>query len=54
LALTAGMYPFSTPTGPVRAAMAELGLPEAEQRFAEGLRAGLANWLIGAAAQSPT
>jgi AcrR family transcriptional regulator len=54
LALTAGMYPFSTPTEPVRAAMAELGLPEPEQRFAEGLRAGLANWLIGAAAQSPT
>jgi len=54
LTLTAGMYPFSMPTAPVRAAMAELGLPEPEQRFADGLRAGLLTWLIGAAASAPT
>lgn len=52
LTLTAGMYPFSTPTEPVRAAIAELGLPDPSDRFVEGLRTGLVTWLIGAAAQS--
>ena len=52
LTLLAGMYPFSVPTEPVRAAMAELGIPEPEERFGEGLRIGLTTWLIGAAAQS--
>jgi AcrR family transcriptional regulator len=52
LMLTAGMYPFSVPTDPVRSAMAEMGLPDPQQRFVEGLRAGLTTWLIGAAAQS--
>ena len=28
LTLTAGMYPFSVPTEPVRVAMAEMGFPE--------------------------
>lgn len=54
LTLTAGMYPFSVPTEPVRQAMAELDFPDPRDRFVEGLRAGLATWLIGAAAQSPS
>ena len=52
LMLTAGMYPFSVPTEPVRAAIAEIGLPDPGQRFGDGLRLGLVTWLIGAAAQT--
>ena len=52
LMLTAGMYPFSVPTEPVRAAMAEMGFPEPRERFRDGLRSGLVTWLIGAAAQT--
>jgi AcrR family transcriptional regulator len=52
LALTAGMYPFSVPTEPVRAAIAEIGFPDPGERFVEGLRVGLVTWLIGAAAQT--
>ena len=51
LTLTAGMYPFSVPTEPVRAAMDEMGYPDPRQRLADGLRAGLVTWLIGAAAR---
>jgi AcrR family transcriptional regulator len=51
LMLTAGAYPFSVPTEPVRAAIAAIGLPDPVQRFNEGLRLGLQTWLIGAAAQ---
>jgi AcrR family transcriptional regulator len=54
LTLTAGMYPFSVPTEPVRAAMAEMGFPEPHQRFSDGLRTGLVTWLIGGAAQTGT
>jgi hypothetical protein len=50
--LTAGAYPFSVPTEPVRAAIAAIGLPDPAQRFGEGLRLGLQTWLIGAAAQA--
>ena len=50
--LTAGMYPFSVPTEPVRAAIAELGFPDPGERFGDGLRVGLVTWLIGAAAQT--
>lgn len=53
LTLAAGMYPFSVPTDPVRVAMAELGFPDPEARFVDGMRTGLATWLIGAAAQRP-
>ena len=52
LTLTAGMYPFSVPTEPVRAAMAEMGFPDPRERFGDGLRIGLVTWLIGAAAQT--
>jgi AcrR family transcriptional regulator len=52
LTLLAGAYPFSVPTEPVRAAMAELGFPDHGERFGDGLRIGLATWLIGAAAQT--
>ena len=52
LTLTAGMYPFSVPTDPVRSAMAEMGYPDPQQRFVDGLRTGMVTWLIGAAAQS--
>jgi AcrR family transcriptional regulator len=52
LTLTAGMYPFSVPTEPVRIAMAEMGFPEPRDRFSDGLRIGLVTWLIGAAAQT--
>jgi AcrR family transcriptional regulator len=52
LTLAAGMYPFSVPTEPVRAAIAALGFPDPAQRFGDGLRLGLATWLIGAAAQT--
>jgi AcrR family transcriptional regulator len=52
LTLAAGMYPFSVPTEPVRAAIGELGLPDPGERFGEGLRIGLVTWLIGAAAQT--
>jgi AcrR family transcriptional regulator len=52
LTLTAGMYPFSVPTDAVRLAMAEMGFPEPDRRFRDGLRAGLVTWLIGAAAQT--
>ena len=46
------MYPFSVPTEPVRAAIAELGFPDPGERFGDGLRIGLVTWLIGAAAQT--
>ena len=49
--LAAGMYPFSIPTEPVRAAITELGFADPGERFGEGLRTGLTTWLIGAAAQ---
>ncbi|AEV74913.1 transcriptional regulator [Mycolicibacterium rhodesiae NBB3] len=52
LMLTAGGYPFSVPTEPVRAAIEQIGLPDPGQRFGEGLRVGLQTWLIGAAAQT--
>lgn len=52
LMLTAGAYPFSVPTESVRAAIAEIGLPDPGQRFRDGLRIGLQTWLIGAAAQT--
>jgi AcrR family transcriptional regulator len=52
LMLTAGMYPFSVPTEPVRAAMAEMGFPDPGERFGDGLRIGLVTWLIGAATQT--
>jgi AcrR family transcriptional regulator len=52
LMLTAGAYPFSVPTEPVRAAIAEIGLLDPGQRFRDGLRVGLQTWLIGAAAQT--
>jgi AcrR family transcriptional regulator len=52
LTLAAGMYPFSMPTEPVRAAITELGFPDPGERFGDGLRVGLATWLIGAAAQT--
>lgn len=52
LTLAAGMYPFSVPTEPVRAAIAELGFPDPGDRFGDGLRAGLVTWLIGGAAQT--
>jgi hypothetical protein len=51
-ARVAGMYPFSVPTEPVRAVIAELGFAEPRERFSDGLRAGLVTWLIGAAAQT--
>jgi AcrR family transcriptional regulator len=40
------------PTEPVRATMAEMGFPDPRERFRDGLRGGLATWLIGAAAQT--
>jgi AcrR family transcriptional regulator len=52
LTLAAGMYPFSDPTEPVRAAMADLGFPDPGEGFGERLRIGLETWLIGAAAQT--
>lgn len=52
LTLAAGMYPFSAPTEPVRAAIADLGFPDPGERFGDGLRLGLTTWLIGAAAQT--
>jgi AcrR family transcriptional regulator len=52
LTLVAGMYPFTVPTEPVSAAIAELGFPHPGERFGDGLRIGLASWLIGAAAQT--
>ena len=52
LTLAAGMYPFSVPTEPVRAAIAHLGFPDPGERFCDGLRIGLVTWLIGAAAQT--
>jgi len=52
LTLAAGMYPFSVPTEPVRAAMGQLAMPDPGERFGEGLRIGLITWLIGAAAQT--
>jgi AcrR family transcriptional regulator len=54
LTVTAGSYPFSVPTEPVRAAIAEIGLPDPTHRFAQSLRLGLTTWLIGAAAQTDT
>ena len=51
LTLVAGMYPFSVPTDAVRQAMAELDFPDPQCRFRDGLRTGLATWLIGASAQ---
>ncbi len=53
LGFAAGTYPFANPTEPVRQAMNELGFPEPRRRFTEGLRTGLATWLIGAGAQNP-
>ncbi len=54
LTLTAGMYPFSVPTDAVRAAIAEIGMPDPAERFHESLRTGLATWLIGGAVQAQT
>jgi AcrR family transcriptional regulator len=50
LTLTAGMYPFSVPTDAVRSAITEMGYPDPHQRFVDGLRSGLATWLVGGAA----
>jgi AcrR family transcriptional regulator len=54
--LTAGLYPFSEPTEPVRAAMVEMCMPDPRQRFVDGLRDALVTWLVGAAvrAQPPS
>jgi AcrR family transcriptional regulator len=52
LALTAGLYPFSEPTEPVRAAMVQMCMADPRQRFTDGLRDGLVTWLIGAAVRS--
>lgn len=52
LTLAAGMYPFSVPTEPVRAAIAELGFPDPGDRFDDGMCIGLVTGLIGAAAQT--
>jgi AcrR family transcriptional regulator len=52
LTLAAGMYPFSIPTEPVALAMAEIGMPDPQQRFVDGLREGLLTWLIGAAVRA--
>ena len=50
--LTAGMYPFSEPTEPVRAVMVEMCMPDPHQGFTDGLREGLVTWLVGAAVRS--
>jgi hypothetical protein len=52
LTLLAGMYPFSNPTAPVAQAMADIGMPDPRERFADGLREGLVSWLIGAAVRA--
>jgi AcrR family transcriptional regulator len=52
LTLAAGMYPFSIPTEPVAMAMAEIGMPDPQGRFVDGLREGLVTWLIGAAVRA--
>jgi AcrR family transcriptional regulator len=52
LTLAAGMYPFSIPTEQVALAMAEIGMPDPQCRFEEGLREGLVTWLIGAAVRA--
>jgi AcrR family transcriptional regulator len=52
LTLAAGMYPFSNPTAPVAQAMADIGMPDPRQRFADGLREGLVSWLIGTAVRA--
>jgi len=48
MGFTAGTYPFSTPSDPVRLAITELGLPDPRQRFTDSLRTGVTLWLIGA------
>jgi AcrR family transcriptional regulator len=52
LVLTAGMYPFSEPTEPVRAAMARMCMPDPRRRFTDGLREALVTWLVGAAVRT--
>lgn len=52
IVLTAGMYPFSEPTGPVREAMVEMCMPDPRQRFTDGLREALVTWLVGAAVRA--
>ncbi|GAA0397198.1 TetR family transcriptional regulator [Microbispora corallina] len=45
--LVAGMWPFATPPEAVAAVSAELGAPPAREMFADGLREGLTNQLVG-------
>ena len=52
LTLAGGMYPFSMPTEAVRTAMTELGMPDPQRRFTDGLRDGLVTWLVGAVVRS--
>jgi AcrR family transcriptional regulator len=52
LVLTAGMYPFSEPIEPVRAAMVEMCMPDPRQGFTDGLREALVTWLVGLTVRS--
>lgn len=50
--LVAGLWPYATPTEAVRSVMREMGSPTAEDLFAEELREGLINQLVGLSARA--
>ncbi|MEV8394352.1 MULTISPECIES: TetR family transcriptional regulator [unclassified Streptomyces] len=54
LVMVAGMWPFANPTENVDVVSREMGFPPAKEKFAVGLREGLATQLIGLAAQTET
>ncbi len=48
----AGLWPYAKPTHAVAQVMAELKAPPADEMFANGVREGLTNQLIGLVARS--
>ncbi|MGH3762845.1 TetR family transcriptional regulator [Actinophytocola sp.] len=50
--ISAGLWPYATPTDVVATACAELGVPCGADLFAQGLTEGLVNQLVGLAARA--
>ncbi|MGM1061622.1 TetR family transcriptional regulator [Saccharothrix sp. Mg75] len=52
LVMTAGLWPYANPTEAVAAVLREMGSPPAAELFADGLREGLVNQLVGLVARA--
>nr|WP_062341280.1 TetR family transcriptional regulator [Herbidospora sakaeratensis] len=50
--VTAGLWPYATPSETVARVSAEMGVPPAAEMFAAGLREGLVNQLVGLSARA--